>query len=239
MSRVHDISKRAKKDSPAKPVPEQEFEKRVQDSARLFAEALSSGREGEPQVSPEAARLAQQRAEDAMRGFLRDELTIVSPLVGQDGIDPQEKERQITRRALSRLSKLELQRAAESAGLRKSGSKEDLLDQLMRDIGDDRSRVSSIVDSIDRNPREGRRHASRLFAFDDLNETAAVARTLAPYEKTYVRTDVARWYVLRSVDLTADVLEIDGETRSYDVSLDEALSEHRSDLPVTSLLHDG
>jgi hypothetical protein len=107
----------------------------------------------------------------------------------------------------------------------------------MLDIGEDRSRVAMMVDSIDRHPREGRRHATRLFAFDDLQDVERVGRQLEPYEDSYVRTDVAGWFVLDSVASTPDSVEVTGEMRSYEVSLDEGLAEQRRDLPVVCALH--
>jgi len=240
VTRIHDISKgRKRRAGSSEPLVGEDIDARLAETAKLFVDAAWSGEDDE--ASPPSRRRSREEVEaeafKAMRGFLGDELTIVSKLEGPDGIDPGERERQIARRALSRLTKLELQRAAVSVGLPKSGTKDDLLDRLMLHLGGDTRAVSSLLSSVDRHTREGRRHATRLVPFESLGGPESVWKAIAPYEGRYVRTDLASWFLLNRVSFEDASLVVDGHLRTYDVTLGaDDLDPHERDLDVGLVL---
>jgi hypothetical protein len=219
VSRIDDISKRRRKaDTEEKTVRPDELNARLADTAKVFADAAVQAR---PEDEPEPSRDdIQDDVYRAIRALVADELTVVSRLEGPDGIAPEEKERQIVRRALSKLTKTELQSAATSVGLRKSGTKEELLDRLVYHLDGDLGRASSLLNSVDRHAREGRRHVARLFTFEDLAGVDVLARQLEKYQRRYVRTDIASWFVVDDVDVQDLGLDLAGHLRSYDVAID-------------------
>ncbi len=243
MSPIDDLAgrpRRRRSIEQSRPIVEEDVEERIAETARMFVNATA---EDDAAMRDAERSHARQEIEEEtfrlMRGYVGDELTIVSKLEGPDGIATEERERQIARRALAKLTKIELQAAAASLGLPRSGTKEDLLDRLVLYLDGDRAAVSTLISATDRHTREGRRHAARLFPFEDLPRSAALAEVLAPYARRYVRTDVASWFVLADVESDEAGLNVGGHFRTYDVSIDpETLREHEHDWDVSLHVRD-
>jgi hypothetical protein len=221
LARIDDIAKRGRAGSaPAPRLTSEELDARVAETTRMFVDAtVENGREQNLEVDEVGARAAEPELARSLRGIVANELTIVTPLAGPDEIDVAERERQIVRGALAKLTKVELQRGAVEAEVKKSGTKDELLDRLVMRLGTDTRAAALLINSVERHPSQGRRHATRLFPFDDLPAPEALGEQLHPYVQRYVRTDLANWFVLTNLVRSKAELAVAGHLRNYDITV--------------------
>jgi hypothetical protein len=191
------------------------------DAANRAGARLAAHADAQEHDFESRARREQLAAETLteLRDVLRDELTVVSKLDEGRAIEETERQREIAKSALALLHKPELQEAAAALKLPKSGTKADLLERLLERVGADAKKIAGLIGRVERAPTEGRRHAARLFSFDDLPENDDLARTLRAYEQRYVRTDLARWFVLDSATAEDQAVTATGEFRTYEVGV--------------------
>jgi hypothetical protein len=213
---------------------------RFLDAAEVASRRLRDQREPKGRAIWTASRVSPRSREeiaaesfDELGNLLRDEIAVVGRFEGDDGIADTEREREIAKGALAVLRKDELQRAASDLKLPKSGNKIDLLNRLVDHLDANPHEVARLISSVERSPSEGRRHAARLFLFDSLPSPDALIETLKPFEERYVRTDLARWFVLEDVEPGDGVITAKGKLRTYDIDvLPQTLDAHQRNSSV-------
>jgi hypothetical protein len=140
-------------------------------------------------------------------------------------IDELEREQELAKAALGKLKIKQLASMAGDLGLHRSGSREELLDRLLRYLGSDEARIAEMILRYSQDAPGTRRHATRLVRLDRAVELAELSQRLAAYEGSYLRTGIAEWFIFEQARRFDSDLVVAGRLRSYDVEAESLLVE--------------
>jgi hypothetical protein len=183
----------------------------------------------------------------ALRELVEDHVLVTSPVTDQDEIDPWEEHREIAKRALANLKLPQLRAIAESIGVPKSGSRDPLLERIVRRLQANEAEIARLVVMYEENLPTELRHTARLYPLQHPIPSAGVAERLKGYARRYIRVGIAQWFIFRTIEETDRGIEVDGVYRSYRVGAAEAsdgeatyeLKPDRRDLVASALIRPG
>lgn len=151
-----------------------------------------------------------------LREVLEDEIVVAKPATGEALIEEREKEREIAKRALAHIKLPRLREIAEDLNLPKGGTLDDVADRVVRAFKGDRAEIARLVVTYESEPPPERRFTTRLFqiweAPDDVTATAERVRLFA---RRYIRTGIARWFIIDDVTQAGTTMLMKGIFRFY------------------------
>ena len=157
-----------------------------------------------------------------LRTFLEDEVTASVVANGGD-IDTTEVRHEVAKKALIGIKLAWLREASKDLGLASRGKAEEVAERLAKHYKWDPEEIAQLVLSYEEEPTAEKGHVSRLFSFDEAQDTEVLHQRLDVVLGRYVRVGVAKWYVFESADRLEDQsLAIQGSFRSYGAEIDEA-----------------
>jgi hypothetical protein len=204
---------------------------------RILEEAREVGREAENAAlrgGEEIRRVAtkpdiSERLLDELKSALYDEVVVAKPAAGETVIEQREEEREIAKRALAHIRLPRLRVIAEDLGLDKHGTLDEVADRIVRQFKSDREKIAELVVRYEEEPPPERRFATRVFQLRDAPEDQdAVAKRTQLFTNRYIRTGIARWFVINAVERLAGLLRMEGTFRYY--SADATLEDQTYNL---------
>lgn len=185
--------------------------------------ALDAGEEA--RHSPHTPDVSASWREE-MAILLEREMTVARPIEGEAIIEEREREREIGKRALAHLKLAQLRRIAEDQGLLSEGDLDDVSDRIVRAFNADRGEIAQLVVRYEQEPPPERRFTTRIFYLSDaIADPSTKAERAKLFAGRYMRTGIARWFVIESVDSSPQRLKLSGTFRFYRASATEEPEE--------------
>jgi hypothetical protein len=183
----------------------------------------------------------------AVRELLEDRLLVTSPVADGEEIDPWEEHREIAKRALASLKRPQLRAIAESIGVPKSGSREVLLERIVRRYQADEAEIAKLVVMYEEELPSELRHTARLYPLQQAIPSAGVFERLEGYARRYIKVGIAQWFIFRRIERTNGGIIVEGVFRSYRVEAaaagngeqSYALKPERRDRVAAALIRPG
>jgi hypothetical protein len=214
-------------------VRSEDFRKRLEE---LVQEGRDAGRRAETEAiraGAEALRLPdapdlEQPLLDSLQAVMEAEVIVAKPAAGEAVIERNEQDREISKRALMHIRLPQLRVIAEGLGGRRGGGLEDVLERIVRAYGSDQEKIARLVVEYEAEPPPERRWTTRLFHLTasepDLTSTATRAEL---FTRRYMRTGVARWFVIDDLDWSWQRLSMSGTFRYYKADATQEDDEYR------------
>jgi hypothetical protein len=159
-----------------------------------------------------AADLEQTVAE--IREALEEEVTIAHDLEVGSGIEPTEQELEIAKRALVHIKLPTLRQIARELHLPDGGNLDAVTDVIARNLRCDKEAIAELVIRHEDEDAPPRDITSRLFQlWEEPDDLQGLAQRLDYICDRYIRTGIARWFIVRKVKATPQQLRLDGVFR--------------------------
>lgn len=197
------------------------FGKRAEQAAVEAGEsAETSGRETDP------SRLVAD-----LREALEEEVTVAHVAGGDTEIEPGEQDHEIAKRALVHIKLENLRQIARDLGVPDTGNLDAVTDAIVRELRADKKAIAELVVRYEDEPSPERNFTSRLFQLREGSEDLpALSERLTHITGRYIRTGIARWFIVRSVDATRALLRLEGIFRFFRADA----AEFEEDLTLTA-----
>jgi hypothetical protein len=183
----------------------------------------------------------------ALRELLEDQVAITSPVADGDEIDPWEEQREIAKRALANLKRARLREIAESIGVPKSGTRDALIERIVRRYQADEHEIARLVVMYEEDLPTELRHTTRLYPLQQPIPSVGVYERLSGFAGRYIKVGIAQWFIFRRIERAGGGIAVEGVYRSYRVEATEAttdeqtyeLNRDRRDLVAAALIRAG
>ncbi len=206
-------------------VPAEEIEAQIQE---LVREAEQVGRRAEAEAMRKGAeRLQLPNKPDSanrlvleLRRLVEDEVVVARPSIGEAAIEPNERDREIAKRALMHIKLPQLRQIAGSLSGRSGGKLEEVLETIVRGYHSDQEAIARLVVEYETEPPPERRFATRVFhvTYPEEAQLEQVASRAEHFAGRYMRTGVAKWFVIESVDWGRSRLSMHGTFRAFEAT---------------------
>jgi hypothetical protein len=206
----------------------------------ILERAAEVGREAETAAlgdrEPEAGEISRAPSEISdeqlladLRKGLEDEVLVARPAQGEAVIDEREEHREIAKRALIHIKLPQLRVIAEDIGLPKGGKLEDVADRIVRAYDADEEEIARLIVAYETEPPPQRRFTTRLFRISDSLDASmdATADRIRVFAHRYVKTGIARWFVIENVDERVGAIRMRGTYRFYNADAELRDDEYR------------
>jgi hypothetical protein len=183
----------------------------------------------------------------ALRELIEERVPITSPITDENEIDPWEEHREIAKRALAGLKLPQLRTIAESIGVPKSGSRDPLLERIVRRLQANEAEIARLVVMYHEDLPTELRHTTRLYPLQHPIPSAGVFERLSNFTRRYIKVGIAQWFIFRKIERVNAGIVVEGTYRAYRVgattaSNDDAtyeLERVRRDLTASALIRHG
>jgi hypothetical protein len=184
---------------------------------RLEAAGLEVNSASNAEIPAELAAQADSDLLERLMHLLQDDVVFLSD-PEEDGLVPRdERDREISKRALMRLRLKELRDIAEDAGLDAHGLAEEIADRVAGYVNDDDQRIAELIlGDAEVEPDDGLTTA--LYRLEALPKLADAHERLLQLKGKYARIGVAKWFLCDDVLANGDALTIAGRLRLYRVA---------------------
>ncbi len=164
-----------------------------------------------------------------LREGLEDEVLIARAAQGEAVIDEREEHREIAKRALIHIKLPQLRVIAEDIGLPRGGKLEDVADRIVRAYDADEEEIARLIVAYETEPPPERRFTTRLFRISDSLDARidATADRIRLFAHRYVKTGIARWFVIENVDERVGAIRMSGTYRFYNADAEQRDDEYR------------
>lgn len=195
----------------------------------LVDEALAVGREAEAEAvrGGKVARRLPNKPDltewlvTNMREAIEEELVVARPAEGEARIEPREEQREIAKRALVHIRLARLRDIAEGLGLGRGGDLEQVVDRIVRAYHDDQEAIAKLIIEHESEPPPERRFTTRLFHLSEgPKDLSAPGERAERFAHRYIRTGIARWFVVEQVAADAQKLTMHGTFRFFRADAD-------------------
>lgn len=179
---------------------------------------------------------------DRLRSILEDEVLPVYP-EGEAFVDS-EFHREVVKKALIGLRLETLREVAKARDVDARGNAEDVAEQIARLYRYDKAAIAQLILDNEEEPNAARAFETRIFTITrPVNVDGAQAK-LDDVRERLVRTGVARWLAVDSLDRDGDRLSLEGRLRTYSAFVDElgdepTLSSAPTEKDIVLVLTDG
>jgi hypothetical protein len=198
------------------------YGKRAEAAAITAGEPMGEGGREAPDPGELAANI---------RAALSEEIVIAREVGGETEIAPAEQDREIAKRGLLHIKLQTLRRIAKDLGVPDGGNLENVTDAIARELGDDREKIAKLIVTYEEEPPSERNFTTRIFQLrDGSSDLPALERRLSYITGRYVRTGIARWFIVGGVQASASLLRLDGTFRTFRADA----TERGEDLTLTS-----
>lgn len=160
---------------------------------------------------------------EALRAALEDEIVSAVETDEGTGILEWEYEREVIKKALVGLKRVELKNIAREKKLEIQGSTEQLAATIGRAYRWDEEEIARLILSREPEATPERGHMARLVPVADPIDPDFVARRLEYVHHRYVRVGVARWFIFEEISRDNDVVVARGRIRSYQAHVTEEI----------------
>jgi hypothetical protein len=160
------------------------------------------------------------KLEEAIRHSLEDEIVPISQ-IHNGGIDDNEVDREVIKKALVSLKLATLRKIARAEGAAASGSQEDVATRIAQRYSWDRVAVARLILANEDEPSIERGHMSRVFPLVEDIDVQAARQRLSSVIGRYIRIGVARWFLFDKCRNLDESLEIQGTYKTYQAAVEE------------------
>ena len=175
--------------------------------------AVEAGEEAWPSGRGRARR---EHLVSGLREALEDEVTIAHAAGSETEIEPSEQDHEIAKRALVHVKLENLRHIARDLGVPDYGNLDAVTDAIAREFQGDREAIAKLVIRYEDEPAPERNLTSRIFQLrEEPGDLPALCQRLAHITGRYIRTGIARWFIVGSVDATDANLRLDGVYRFF------------------------
>jgi hypothetical protein len=151
-----------------------------------------------------------------LREALEDEVTVAHVVGGESEIEPTEQDHEIAKRALVHIRLQTLRQIAKDLGVPETGNLDAVTDAIAHELRADKEAIAELVVRYEDEPAPERNLTSRLFQLrEDPDDLPALSQRLVYITGRYIRTGIARWFIVRSVDATQALLRLEGIFRFF------------------------
>lgn len=165
-----------------------------------------------------------EQLEIALRESLEDEIVSVSAMQGS-GIDQNEVQREVVKKALVGLKLTTLKRIARREGTAASGNLEDVATRIAKKYQWDRSAVARLILANEDEPQAARGHVSRLYPMVGEVDLAVAKQRLSGVIERYIRIGIARWFLFNECHARNESMEVVGTYKTYQASVEAVADE--------------
>ena len=206
----------------------EEILERAAEVGREAERAAWTAQRIEPAEIGEVPTLSDERLLSDLKEALEDEVLIARPSQGEAVIDVREEHREIAKRALVHIKLPQLRVIAEDIGVPKSGKLEEVADRIVRAYDADEEEIARLIVAYETEPPPERRFATRLFPLSDpMTDIDAAVTRIRLFARRYIKTGIARWFVIDDVEDRESVLEMSGTYRFYNADAEQRDDEYR------------
>ncbi len=164
---------------------------------------------------------------DRLRDALEDEVVVAKPATGEAVIEEREEEREIAKRALAHIRLPQLRGIAEELNLAKGGTLDDVADRIVRAFRGDRAEIARLVVTYESEPPPERRFTTRLFQiWEASTDVGTTLERVQLFAHRYIRTGIARWFIINDVTQAARAMLMKGTFRFYRADATEQDEEY-------------
>lgn len=168
-----------------------------------------------------------ERALEQLKEALEDEVVLARTAQGAAVIEEREEHREIAKRALVHIKLPVLRQIAENMGLPASGTLDEVADRIVRAYKMDERAIAELVVTYEAEPPPERRFTTRIFHLsDEPPDVGALAARIELFTNRYIRTGIARWFVIEKVALDP-LLTMRGTFRFYRADAEEEEEQYR------------
>jgi hypothetical protein len=151
-----------------------------------------------------------------LREALEDDLTVAHTVGVDSEIEPTEQDHEIAKRALVHIRLPALRQIARDLRIPDSGNLDAVTDAIARELRGDKVAIAELVVRYEDEPAPERNFTSRLFQLrEGSSDLRSLSGRLSRITGRYIRTGIARWFIIRSVETARGQLRLSGVFRFF------------------------
>jgi hypothetical protein len=203
----------------------------------ILDQAAEVGREAEKAVVEagyelgelaERPEISDEQLLAALKGALEDEVVIAHPVRGEAVIDEREEHREIAKRALAHIKLPQLRVIAANIGVPRGGTLDEVADRIVRAYNADDEEIARLIVAYETEPPPERRFTTRIFRLSkSVADVRATAERMRLFADRYIRTGIARWFVIEDVGESGSALSMAGTYRFYNADAEQEDDRYR------------